>query len=325
MSVIVLIEHTGGTIKKKNFEALQYGAQIAQKMGTTVTALVLGSIAEAEMESLGEYGAKKVLYIADSRLDELHARAYACALVAAAKKENSKVIITLHDINGRTIAPRVAVKLNAGLVAGALSYPDMENGFVIKKAVFSGKAFAYVNIISDVKVIMLMPNTFPPNKIEGKAVIEKFDVSFGEKDFGIKVKEVNKVKGEVPLSDAEMVVSGGRGMKGPENWGILEDLAKELGAATACSRPVADSHWRPHHEHVGQTGGTVRPNLYIAVGISGAIQHLAGVNGSKTIVVINKDPEAPFFKAANYGVVGDAMEVLPRLTAAVKKFKEQRK
>ncbi|MDB5088501.1 MAG: acrA 2, partial [Mucilaginibacter sp.] len=315
MSVIVLIEHTGGIIKKKNFEAVQYGAQIAQKMGTTVTALVLGSIAEAEMESLGEYGAKKVLHIADSRLDELHARAYAGALVAAAKKENSKVVITLHDINGRTVAPRVAVKLNAGLVAGALSYPDMENGFVIKKAVFSGKAFAYVNILSDVKVIMLMPNTFPPNKIEGKAVIEKFDVGFDEKDFGIKVKEVNKVKGEVPLSDAEMIVSGGRGMKGPENWGILEDLAKELGAATACSRPVADSHWRPHHEHVGQTGGTVRPNLYIAVGISGAIQHLAGVNGSKTIVVINKDPEAPFFKAANYGVVGDAMEVLPRLTA----------
>ncbi|SHM78808.1 electron transfer flavoprotein subunit alpha/FixB family protein [Mucilaginibacter sp. OK098] len=325
MSVIVLIEHTGGIIKKKNFEAVQYGAQIAQKMGTTVTALVLGSIAEAEMESLGEYGAKKVLHIADGRLDELHARACAAALVAAAKKENSKVIITLHDINGRTIAPRVAVKLNAGLLAGALSYPDTENGFVIKKAVFSGKAFAYVNIISDVKVIMLMPNTFPPNKVEGKAVIEKFDVSFGEKDFGIKVKEVNKVKGEVPLSDAEMIVSGGRGMKGPENWGILEDLAKELGAATACSRPVADSHWRPHHEHVGQTGGTVRPNLYIAVGISGAIQHLAGVNGSKTIVVINKDPEAPFFKAANYGVVGDALEVLPRLTAAVKKFKEQRK
>ena len=325
MSVIVLIEHTGGIIKKKNFEAVQYGAQIAQKRGTTVTALVLGSIAEAEMESLGEYGAKKVLHIADSRLNELHARAYAGALVAAAKKENSKVIITLHDINGRTVAPRVAVKLNAGLVAGALSYPDMENGFVIKKAVFSGKAFAYVNILSDIKVIMLMPNTFQPNKVEGKTVIEKFDVSFDEKDFGIKVKEVNKVKGEVPLSDAEMIVSGGRGMKGPENWGVLEDLAKELGAATACSRPVADSHWRPHHEHVGQTGGTVRPNLYIAVGISGAIQHLAGVNGSKTIVVINKDPEAPFFKAANYGVVGDAMEVLPRLTAAVKKFKEQHK
>jgi electron transfer flavoprotein alpha subunit len=322
MSVIVLVEHTGGIIKKQSFEAVQYAAQIAEKMGTTVTALALGSVAAAEMENLGQYGAQKVLHVADSRLDELHARAYAGAVVAAVQKENSKVIVTLHDIKGRVVAPRVAVKLKAGLVAGALSYPDMEKGFVIKKAVFSGKAFAYVNILSDVKVIMLMPNTFPPQKQEGKAIVEQLDVSFSEKDFGVKVKSVNKVTGEVPLADAELVVSGGRGLKGPENWGILEDLAKELGAATACSRPVADSHWRPHHEHVGQTGGTVRPNLYIAVGISGAIQHLAGVNGSKTIVVINKDPEAPFFKAANYGVVGDALEILPRLTAAVKKFKE---
>jgi len=231
----------------------------------------------------------------------------------------------LHDINGRAVAPRVAAKLKAGLVAGALSYPDMDKGFVIKKAVFSGKAFAHVNITSDVKVISLMPNTFQLHKGEGKATVEKLDVSFGDKDFGITVKEVNKIKGEVPLADAQMVVSGGRGLKGPENWGILEDLAKELGAATACSRPVADAHWRPHHEHVGQTGGTVRPDLYIAVGISGAIQHLAGVNGSKHIVVINKDPEAPFFKAANYGVVGDAMEVLPRLTEAVKKFRQNHK
>jgi electron transfer flavoprotein alpha subunit len=322
MSVIVLVEYTEGIIKKQSFEAVQYAAQIAGKMGTTVTALALGSVAVAEMENLGQYGAQKVLHVADSRLDELHARAYAGALIAAAQKENSKVIITLHDIKGRAVAPRVAIKLKAGLVAGALSYPDLDKGFVIKKAVFSGKAFAYVNILSDVKVIMLMPNTFPPQKQEGKAVVVQLDVSFSEKDFGVKIKSVNKVTGEVPLADAELVVSGGRGLKGPENWGILEDLAKELGAATACSRPVADSHWRPHHEHVGQTGGTVRPNLYIAVGISGAIQHLAGVNGSKTIVVINKDPEAPFFKAANYGVVGDALEILPRLTAAVKKFKE---
>ena len=207
------------------------------------------------------------------------------------------------------------------MVAGALSYPDLSKGFVIKKAVYSGKAFAFVNITSDVKVITVMANSFPLVQGDGKAAVEKLDVTFGDKDFGIKVKDVNKVTGEVSLADAELVVSGGRGMKGPENWGLIEDLAKELGAATACSRPVADAGWRPHHEHVGQTGGTVRPNLYIAVGISGAIQHLAGVNGSKVIVVINKDPEAPFFKAANYGVVGDAMEVLPRLTEAVKKFK----
>ncbi len=325
MSVIVLVEHTDGIIKKKNFEAIQYAAQIAKKTATTVTAVVLGNATDAEMEGLGAYGAQKVLHVTDARLNDLHARAYCKALVAAVEREDSKIIITLHDIGGRMVAPRVAAELKAGLVAGALSIPDLEKGFVIKKAVFSGKAFAYVNILSDVKVIMLMPNTFSAIKAEGKAVVEQLAVSFDEKDFGVKIKSVDKVTGEVSLADAELVVSGGRGMKGPENWGILEDLAKELGAATACSRPVADSHWRPHHEHVGQTGGTVRPNLYIAVGISGAIQHLAGVNGSKTIVVINKDPEAPFFKAANYGVVGDAMEVLPRLTAAVRKFKEQHK
>jgi len=321
MSVIVLVEYTEGIIKKQSFEAVQYAAQIAGKMGTTVTALALGSVAVAEMENLGQYGAQKVLHVADSRLDELHARAYAGALIAAAQKENSKVIITLHDIKGRAVAPRVAIKLKAGLVAGALSYPDLDKGFVIKKAVFSGKAFAYVNILSDVKVIMLMPNTFPPQKQEGKAVVVQLDVSFSEKDFGVKIKSVNKVTGEVPLADAELVVSGGCGLKGPENWGILEDLAKELGAATACSRPVADSHWRPHHEHVGQTGGTVRPNLYIAVGISGAIQHLAGVNGSKTIVVINKDPEAPIFNVADYGLVADLFKAVPELTEEVKKLK----
>lgn len=324
MSVLVLVEHTDGNIKKKSFEAVQYAAEIAQKTSTTAIALVLGTVTNSEMEALGNYGAQKVLHVADERLNELHARAYASALIAAAKKEDSKIIITLHDINGRAVAPRVAVKLNAGLVAGALSYPDTNKGFVIKKVVFSGKAFAYVNITSDVKVIMLMANTFPLKQGDGKATIEKLDVTFGDKDFGIKVKDVSKVTGEVSLSDAELVVSGGRGMKGPENWGLIEDLAKELGAATACSRPVADAHWRPHHEHVGQTGGTVRPNLYIAAGISGAIQHLAGVNGSKTIVVINKDPEAPFFKAANYGVVGDAMEILPRLTEAVRKFKQNK-
>ena len=324
MSVLVLVENTDGNIKKKSFEAVQYAAEIAKKTNTTATALVLGTIADSELENLGTYGVQKVLHVADKKLDELHARAYASALIAAAQKEGSKIIIALHDINGKAVAPRVAIKLKAGLVSGALSYPDLDKGFVLKKAVFSGKAFAFVNITSDVKVITLMANSFPLAPGSGKASIEKLDVTFGDKDFGIKVKSVDKVTGEVSLADAELVVSGGRGMKGPENWGLIEDLAKELGAATACSRPVADAGWRPHHEHVGQTGGTIRPNLYIAVGISGAIQHLAGVNGSKVIVVINKDPEAPFFKAANYGVVGDAMEILPKLTEAVKKFKQHK-
>lgn len=322
MSVIVLAEHTQGTFRKKTFEAVQYAAAIAQSLGTNVTAVALGSVAVSELQGLGQYGATKVLHIADTKLDTFNSRAYTKALVAAAQKEGAKVIVALHDVSGKAVAPRIAANLKAGMVAGAVSHPDLSKGFVIRKTVFSGKAFAYVNISSDVKVITLMPNTFAVSKGDGSAAVEQMELSFDDKDFGVAVKEVSKVTGTVPLTEAELVVSGGRGLKGPENWHILEDLASALGAALACSRPVADAHWRPHHEHVGQTGGTIRPNLYIAVGISGAIQHLAGVNGSKTIVVINKDPEAPFFKAADYGVIGDAAEVVPKLTEAVKKFKE---
>lgn len=321
MSVLVLAEQEQGAFKKKTFEAVQYAANIAQQTGGTVTALVLGTIDNDAMTQLGAYGAQKVLHVADERLNTLDAKAYTSAIVAAAEKEGAKVIVGLHDVTGKAVAPRVAAKLKAGMVAGAVANPVTDNGFVVKKTVFSGKAFANVNITSDVKVVTLTPNTFQVTKGEGSATVEQLDVSFGDGDFAVNVTETDKVKGEIPLTEAELVVSGGRGMKGPENWHLIEDLANELGAGLACSRPVADSHWRPHHEHVGQTGGTIRPNLYVAVGISGAIQHLAGVNGSKTIVVINKDPEAPFFKAADYGVVGDAMEVLPRLTEAVKKFK----
>jgi electron transfer flavoprotein alpha subunit len=321
MSVLVLVEHTQGAFKKKSLEAIQYAAHIAREMATTVTAVATGNVAASEMESLGAYGANKVLHTTDARLDGFNSRAYTKVMLAAAQKENAKVIIGLHDTVGKAVAPRIAARLNAGLVAGAVGYPDLSKGFVVKKNVFSGKAFAYINITSDVKVITLMPNTFAVVNGEGTATVENLEVALSDADFSVKVVSVSKATGDVPLSEAELVVSGGRGMKGPENWHVLEALAKELGAATACSRPVADSHWRPHNEHVGQTGGTIRPNLYIAVGISGAIQHLAGVNGSKTIVVINKDPEAPFFKAADYGVLGDAMEVIPRLTEAVKKYK----
>ncbi len=317
MSVLVLAEQEQGAFKKKTLEAVQYAKNMA---AGDVTALVMGTVADDQMAELGAYGAQKVLHVADERLNNMNAKAYTKAMVAAAEQSGAKVIVGLHDVTGKAVAPRVAAKLGAGMVAGAVALPVTDNGFVVKKGVFSGKAFANVNITSDVKVITLMPNTFQVTKGEGSATVEKLDVAFADNDFGIKVTETDKVVGEVPLAEAELVVSGGRGMKGPENWGPLEELAKELGATLACSRPVADSHWRPHHEHVGQTGGTIRPNLYIAVGISGAIQHLAGVNGSKTIVVINKDPEAPFFKAADYGVVGDQAEVLPRLIEAVKKF-----
>jgi len=320
MSVLVLAEHTNGAFRKKSLEAVQYASVIAKNMGTTVTAVATGNIDNAAMEALGQYGASKVLHTTDTRLENFTSRAYTRVMLAAAQKENPTVIVGLQDTVGKSVLPCVAAKLKAGLVAGAVSYPDLSKGFVVKKTVFSGKAFAYVNVTSDIKVITLMPNSFPPAKGEGSATVENLEVAFEANDFAIQVKEVTKTSGSIVLSEAELVVSGGRGMKGPENWYVLEELAKELGAGLACSRPVADSHWRPHQEHVGQTGGTIRPNLYIAVGISGAIQHLAGVNGSKTIVVINKDPEAPFFSAANYGVLGDAMEVVPRLTEAVKKF-----
>lgn len=321
MSVLVLVEHAQGIFKKKSLEAVQYAAHIAKEMGTTVTAVAVGDAGNTEMQALGQYGAQKVLHTTDARLNQFNSRAYTRVMLAAVQKESAKVIIGLHDTVGKAVSPRLAARLKAGMVAGAVGYPDLSKGFVVKKNVFSGKAFAFVNITSDIKVITLMPNSFPVIKGEGAATVENLDVTFDAKDFSVQVKEVTKSSGSVPLSEAELVVSGGRGLKGPENWHVLEALATELGAATACSRPVADSHWRPHNEHVGQTGGTIRPNLYIAIGISGAIQHLAGVNGSKTIVVINKDPEAPFFKAADYGVLGDAMEIVPRLTEAVKKFK----
>ena len=322
MSIVVLVEQVQGKFKKKSFEAVQYAAHIAQAMSMQVVAVALGTVANEELQVLGQYGANKVLHVNDFRLDGFSARAYAKCVINAAKQENAKIIIAVNDATGKAVAPRVAANLMAGIVAGVISYPDTTNGFVVKRGVFSGKAFANVNITSDIKVLTLMPNTFSLQAGSGVAVVENLETPFDEKDFSIKIQDVSRATGTVPLSEAELVVSGGRGMKGPENWYVLEDLAKELGAALACSRPVADAHWRPHHEHVGQTGGTIRPNLYIAVGISGAIQHLAGVNGSKTIVVINKDPEAPFFSAATYGVLGDAMTVVPQLTEAIKRYKQ---
>lgn len=322
MSILIFADQAQGKIKKSALEAVQYGAKVAEQMGTTATALVLGPVETAELETLGNYGAQKVLHAADARLAEVETTVFAKVMVEAAGKEGSKVIIFPQNFDGKAIAPRVSARLKAGLVSGAISYPDTSNGFVVKKNVFSGKAFANINITSDIKIIAIIPNTFALSPGAGKAAVEAFSPVINDADFKVKVVKTETVSGDVPLTEAEIIVSGGRGMKGPENWGMLEDLAKALGAATASSRPVADAGWRPHHEHVGQTGLTVRPNLYIAIGISGAIQHLAGVNGSKVIVVINKDPEAPFFKAADYGIVGDAFEVVPKLTEAIKKYKQ---
>lgn len=323
MSVLIFADQDNGKIKKAAFEAISYGAKVAEKTGSSATAIVMGSCEEAELKALGNYGAVKVLHAADKLLDQFDPTVYTKVICKAAEQEDAQIIIFSHNFNGKAVAPMVSARLKAGLVSAAVTLPETEDGFVVKKGVFSGKAFARVKILSDKKVISVNPNSFPIEKSDQQAEVTVFDAGIQESDFSIKTKKTEKLTDEVPLTEADIIVSGGRGLKGPENWGIVEDLAKALGAATACSRPVADSGWRPHHEHVGQTGITVRPNLYVAIGISGAIQHLAGVNGSKYMVVINKDPEAPFFKAADYGIVGDAFEVVPRLTEAVQKFKEQ--
>ncbi|BFG69440.1 electron transfer flavoprotein subunit alpha/FixB family protein [Sediminibacterium sp. KACHI17] len=318
MSVLIFVDQSEGHIKKASYEALTYGVKVAEQLGTTAEALVLGSVSD-DLASLGKYGVKKVHQVNNASLNQLDAQVYAKVIAEAATQSGATVVVFSHNQTGKAVAARVAVRLKAGLVAGACALPDTSNGFVVRKTVFSGKAFANVSISSSVKVISLNPNSYTTIAGEGTAEVNQLSIAVDAPK--VKVTAVNKVSGEVPLTEAEIVVSGGRGLKGPENWGILLDLAKELGAATACSRPVGDAHWRPHHEHVGQTGVQVAPNLYIAIGISGAIQHLAGVNRSKVIVVINKDPEAPFFKAADYGIVGDAFEVVPKLTEEIKKLK----
>ncbi|MHB1922880.1 MAG: electron transfer flavoprotein subunit alpha/FixB family protein [Chitinophagaceae bacterium] len=321
MSVLIFAEHQNGKIKKGSLESISYGAKIATQLGLPAIALVMGTIADYDLTLLGNYGAQKVLHLDNPLLDHFDDGVYCKTIIGIAQKENSQLLIFSHNFLGKAIAPKLAAIWKAGLVTGAVSLPDTQKGFTVKKSVFSGKAIANVQINAERKVITLTHNTVPFEKVDGLAEVTPLSFSISESDFRVQVKKLETVPGSIPLGDAEIIVSGGRGLKGPENWGMIEELAQSLGAATACSRPVADAHWRPHGEHVGQTGLTVRPNLYIAIGISGAIQHLAGVNGSKTIVVINKDPEAPFFKAADYGVIGDAFEIIPRLTEAVKKFK----
>jgi electron transfer flavoprotein alpha subunit len=316
--ILVFAESPRGQLKKAAFEAVTYGKKAADIMGTDCVALTLGTVKDAG--ELGRYGASRVFNIADAGLDNFDSQAYAATIAAAAENLGATLLILSHSATGKSIAGRLAVRLNAGLVSGASSLPSVHgNALRVKKGVFSGKAIAEFEISSSVKVISLMGNAVKPELAGNATSVENLDVPAAKGR--IRVKSVKTQEGIVPLPEAEIVVSAGRGMKDPSNWGIVEDLAATLGATTACSRPVADSDWRPHHEHVGQTGIAIRPNLYIAIGISGAIQHLAGVNSSKVIVVINKDSEAPFFKAADYGVVGDLFEVVPRLNEAFKKFK----
>ncbi len=318
MSVLVFLETDKGNIKKTSQEAIAYGAAVASATGGTVTALALGEGDASELAKAGRFGAAKVLHAADPVLNQENSLAYASALVQAVESTGSTVVILAKSGIGDAVAARAAARLKAAVVSGATELPDTEGGFRVKRSIYTGKAFATVELKAPVKVIAIRKNAVDVQEGEGTAVVESFSPVFGDNDFKATVTGSEKAGTELSLTDADIIVSGGRGMKGPENWQPLVDLAQALGAATGCSKPVSDLDWRPHHEHIGQTGIKVAPNLYIACGISGAIQHLAGVNGSKCIVVINKDPEAPFFKAADYGIVGDVFEVLPRLTKAVK-------
>ena len=317
--VLVFAENQNGQFKKAAFEAVTYGYKTAQLMGTDCAAIVLGTAENAE--DLGAYGASKVYHVADESLNQLDSQVYTAVLAETITSLGANVCVMTHTSTGKSILGRLSARLSAGSVAGVKELPSLDGGFSVKKNVFSGKAIATVAVSSDIKLLSVMGNSLQPEKVGEPSSVEALNVTVPASK--ITVKSIDRVEGTTPLPEAELVVSGGRGLKGPENWNVLTDLADVLGATTACSRPVADTGWRPHHEHVGQTGIAIRPNLYIAMGISGAIQHLAGVNSSKTIVVINKDPEAPFFKAADYGVVADLFDVVPKLTEAIKKFKAQ--
>jgi electron transfer flavoprotein alpha subunit len=318
MSVLIFIDQAEGHVKKSSLEALSYGAKIADQLNTTAQGVILGSSAE-DLTALGKYGVKKIHHVNNEILNQFDAQLYTKVIAQVAEANASSVIVFSNNMDGKAIAPRLSARLKAGLVSGAVALPETNNGFIVKKNVFSGKAYANIAVDTQVKIISLNANAYKIVEGEGTAEVVPFAATVDAPK--IKVTSTTKASGEVPLTEAEIVVSGGRGLKGPENWGMVEDLAKVLHAATACSRPVADAHWRPHNEHVGQTGFAIAPNLYVAIGISGAIQHLAGVNRSKVIVVINKDPEAPFFKAADYGIVGDAFEIVPKMTEAIKKMK----
>lgn len=318
MSVLVYTESDQGKLKKVALEATSYANAIAALLGTTVTAITINGGDTAE---LGNYGASKVLQVKNTSLEKFNAKAFADVIKQAAEKESAKVVVLTSSANSKYLAPLLAVSLNASLATNVVSVPESVSPFKVKSTVFTNKAFAVTELHKEIKIIELAKNTYGLKEKQTNITSEDFTPHLEDGDFAIQVQSVDKATDKVTIADAEIVVSAGRGLKGPENWGMIEDLAKVLGAATACSKPVSDMGWRPHGEHVGQTGKPVAANLYIAIGISGAIQHLAGINSSKVKVVINNDPEAPFFKAADYGIVGDAFEVVPKLTEKLKEFK----
>lgn len=317
MAVIVFVESAEGKVKQTSVEAVAY----AHAMGGPVTAVVLGSVDKDELSSLGRFGAEKVLHADDQKLNQGVVQAYTSVLAQAIQDEQADIVVLANSSLGQPVAARLAARFGASLATNVVSLPDTSSGFVVRKSIYTGKAFCYQELTQQKKIIAIRKNAVEVKETGGTAEIVAYSGKFSDTDFSVQVVSTEKASGEISLPEANIVVSGGRGMKGPENWHILEELAKALHAATACSKPVSDMGWRPHHEHVGQTGVKVAPQLYIAVGISGAIQHLAGVNSSKVIVVINKDPEAPFFKAADYGIVGDAFDIVPKLTEAIKAAK----
>ncbi len=323
MSVLVYTENWDGKFKKLSFELVSYAHEIAKMLGTSTIALSIGNVEEDELKKLGDYGAEKILKVEDNRVKNLVNSAYTSVIAQTAEKEDATVIVLSNNNSGKALAPRISVRLKAGLASGVAALPSSTDPFVVKKKAFTGKAFANVKINSNMKVLTLFQNSFGIIESGGSSEIEAFTPELSDNDFRTEVKEISKVTGKVLLTDAEIVISGGRGLKSAENWGPIEELAELLGGATACSRPVSDEGWRPHSEHTGQTGKIIAPNLYIAAGISGAIQHLAGVSSSKFIVAINTDKDAPIFEAADYGVIGDAQKVLPALIEAVKEFKAE--
>ena len=318
MSILIYAETAEGKIKKVAFELASYAKKVAASMGTTVTVVTINN---SDNSALATYGVDKVLNVSNDKLANFSAKAYADVIAQAAKKEGTQIVLVSSSTDSLYIAPLLAVALEAGYVSNVVALPESTSPFQVKRTVFSNKAFNVTEISTPVKVLGIAKNSFGLVENASSLTEENFVPSLNDADFGIKVENVEKVSGKVTIADAEIVVSAGRGMKGPENWGMIEELASVLGAATACSKPVSDIGWRPHSEHVGQTGKPVASNLYIAVGISGAIQHIAGINSSKIKVVINTDPEAPFFKVADYGVVGDAFTVVPQLIEKLKAFK----
>jgi electron transfer flavoprotein alpha subunit len=317
MPILVFVECAEGKIKKTSLEAVAY----AHAMGGPVTAIALGDVEKSELEALGKYGASKVLHAADGKLNEGIIQVYATVLTKALQDENADVLVLANSSLGTPVAARVAARTGASLASNVVELPNTSAGFVVRRSIYTGKAFMQVELKNQKKVIAIRKNAAEAKEVGSPVQVTPYAVSLSDADFSVKIVSSEKATGEVLLPEANIVVSGGRGMKGPEHWGILEELAKTLHAATGCSKPVSDMGWRPHHEHVGQTGVKVAPQLYIAVGISGAIQHLAGVNSSKCIVVINKDADAPFFKAADYGIVGDAFDVVPKLIKAIQAVK----